>query len=58
MKLYLQSIIWQSAILILLFFSVTTSSAQYRFNKLVWSDEFEQVGLPDTSKWNYDRGRG
>jgi beta-glucanase (GH16 family) len=58
MKLYLRSIVMQSAILILLFFSVTPSFAQYRFNKLVWSDEFEQAGLPDSSKWNYDRGRG
>lgn len=24
--------------------------------KLVWSDEFNYSGLPDTSKWNYDTG--
>ena len=24
--------------------------------KLVWSDEFEYSGLPDSSKWNYDVG--
>ncbi len=24
--------------------------------KLTWSDEFNQTGLPDTSKWNYDVG--
>ena len=48
----------QSSCLILLFFSINISFAQYRFNKLVWSDEFEQAGLPDSSKWNYDRGRG
>jgi len=33
-------------------------TAQYRYNKLVWSDEFEKSGLPDPSKWDYDRGRG
>ena len=32
--------------------------AQYRFNKLVWSDEFNKNGLPDSMKWSYDRGRG
>ncbi|WP_231512166.1 family 16 glycosylhydrolase [Paucibacter sp. KBW04] len=25
--------------------------------KLVWADEFERPGLPDTRKWNYDTGR-
>jgi len=25
---------------------------------LVWSDEFETVGLPDTTKWSYDLGNG
>ena len=34
------------------------ASAQYRYNKLVWSDEFDRAGLPDTTKWNYDKGRG
>lgn len=24
--------------------------------KLVWSDEFNYKGLPDSSKWNYDVG--
>lgn len=26
--------------------------------KLVWSDEFDQAGQPDTSKWDYDLGDG
>ena len=25
-------------------------------DKLVWSDEFEYTGLPDSAKWNYDVG--
>src|SRR6266496_4740787 len=24
--------------------------------KLVWSDEFEQAGLPDPAKWSYETG--
>jgi beta-glucanase (GH16 family) len=26
--------------------------------KLVWSDEFDNAGAPDTTKWNYDLGDG
>ena len=32
--------------------------SQTSFNKLVWSDEFNYQGLPDSSKWGYDRGTG
>ena len=28
------------------------------FDKLVWSDEFNYQGLPDSNKWSYDRGTG
>lgn len=28
------------------------------FNKLVWSEEFNYTGLPDSTKWSYDRGNG
>ena len=41
----------------LLYFSITTyglNGAEHL--KLVWSDEFEYTGLPDTSKWSYDVG--
>ena len=31
---------------------------QSKFQKLVWSDEFNEPGLPDTSKWSYNVGRG
>lgn len=27
-----------------------------QFSKLVWSDEFDYAGLPDTSKWQYEQG--
>ena len=62
---------WVSTFLILLFISVTlfvkrikkiiekkiiTSPKKI---KLVWSDEFNYNGLPDSSKWNYEvRGNG
>lgn len=43
----------------LLFFTLIAPSflhAQER--KLVWSDEFEKAGCPDTSKWAFDIGDG
>jgi beta-glucanase (GH16 family) len=36
-----------------LLFSLAMSA---QFNKLVWSDEFNYNGLPDSSKWGYDVG--
>jgi hypothetical protein len=27
-----------------------------QFTQLVWQDEFDGVGIPDTSKWSYERG--
>jgi len=35
-----------------------SSKANAQFNKLVWSDEFNGSGLPDSSKWSYDKGKG
>jgi len=32
--------------------------SQTVFSKLVWSDEFDYKGLPDSSKWSYDKGMG
>lgn len=32
--------------------------AQSEFKKLVWSDEFNRPGLPDSTKWSYDKGNG
>ena len=34
------------------------SAKTQRFNKLVWSDEFNYTGLPDSTKWGYDLGNG
>jgi beta-glucanase (GH16 family) len=33
-------------------------NAQKTFTKLVWADEFNKPGMPDTLKWSYDTGRG
>ena len=27
-----------------------------KFTKLVWADEFDGTGLPDATKWNYEKG--
>ncbi len=43
-------------ILVLLMFNKT--NAQNTFTKLVWKDEFNKSGLPDSLKWSYDKGRG
>ena len=41
----------------LLSFSIITSAQQLPLEwKMVWSDEFNNKGLPDSSKWNYDVG--
>lgn len=36
----------------------TGGKPSYLYNKLVWSDEFSTNGLPDASKWGYERGNG
>jgi beta-glucanase (GH16 family) len=40
--------------------SYTSLSAQcdYTIGDLVWSDEFDYTGLPDSDKWGYDVGGG
>ncbi len=52
--------IWLPAFSILLLLATTFNSFQNKQKakewKLVFSDEFNYNGLPDTSKWNYDVG--
>ena len=53
---YLRFALWG-----LCWLSVFTLSGQRNmkmWNKLIWSDEFDGNGLPDSSKWNYDLGNG
>ena len=44
------------------FFSVLfiqkDAASQNSFTRLVWSDEFNYKGLPDSLKWSYDKGKG
>jgi beta-glucanase (GH16 family) len=40
----------------LLLLQVTFSIAQSKHLQLVWSDEFNYTGLPDSTKWSYDIG--
>lgn len=49
-----------SIITVLLVFSLHFGvvQAQSTFKKLVWSDEFNYSGVPDSSKWSYDLGHG
>lgn len=44
---------------VVLFYFIIASSCtsdHKKFTKLVWSDEFNYSGKPDTSKWNYELG--
>ena len=57
MKRYIQKIKIISAVLIFLFLS-SDAVSQYAYNKIVWADEFNYRGLPDSTKWSYDSGNG
>jgi beta-glucanase (GH16 family) len=41
-----------------LMISCSLAVAQTTFSTLVWSDEFETAGAPDTARWVYDLGSG
>lgn len=43
-------------LLFVLSISISNLYAQPKKWKLVWSDEFNYIGLPDAKKWNYDVG--
>ena len=48
-----------SPVLVLLFASFTANSvAQDQYSLLVWADEFDYSGIPDSTKWAYDLGDG
>ncbi len=49
----------QHFFLLAITFAFTLVSCQQKtksFDKLVWSDEFEYSGLPDSTKWGYETG--
>ena len=35
---------------------ILTSNAGAQFTRLIWADEFNYTGLPDSTKWNYATG--
>ncbi len=43
---------------LILLISCKFSVAQTGYHQLVWADEFNKAGLPDSTKWGYDIGRG
>ena len=44
-------------ILLLLPIMVTASVGQTPKKKLIWSEEFNYLGLPDSKKWTYEEGK-
>ncbi len=58
MKLdFLQKILlFLSGTFLLMFLGCASRQNPSQFKKLVWSDEFNYKGLPDSTKWNYDVG--
>lgn len=46
----------KQAVWILFLFAASVSSLFAQPKKLVWSDEFNYTGLPDSTKWSYDVG--
>ncbi|HEX2536296.1 MAG TPA: glycoside hydrolase family 16 protein [Chitinophagaceae bacterium] len=45
-------------IFLLLLLGTVCSPAGAQQRKLVWADEFNYTGLPDSTRWGYDRGSG
>jgi beta-glucanase (GH16 family) len=43
---------------IVLFSLASRPASSQPFTKLVWAEEFNYTGLPDSAKWDYDRGKG
>lgn len=52
------SVLHKYSFLLLFVLSPGWGFTQTSFKKLVWSDEFNYVGLPDSSKWDYDKAHG
>jgi len=45
-------------ILLLMFFYKKSPAQSTKKYKLIWSDEFNKDGLPDSTKWGYNLGAG
>jgi beta-glucanase (GH16 family) len=46
----------RTAILLLLFCLAKVTAGQQPQWELIWSDEFDYIGLPDPGRWDYDKG--
>jgi beta-glucanase (GH16 family) len=53
-----QPFLLRIAVIVSAIFLLNKTFAQSRFTKLVWADEFNYTGLPDSAKWGYDKGKG
>lgn len=49
--------IFQTSMIVALFSLSLTNCIEHK-STLVWWDEFDYTGVPDTTKWNYDLGDG
>lgn len=47
---------WMHTMLVLIFIGASTVSCGEPGMKLVWADEFNEAGMPDTTKWGYEVG--
>lgn len=43
-------------LLIVIIMSIAGCKKEKKYTNLVWSDEFEYTGSPDSSKWNFEQG--
>ena len=50
------SVIKRNCFIGILMLLLTSLQVNAQYKKLVWADEFNKSGLPDTTKWNYDVG--
>jgi len=53
-----KNILLQIVVLLGLLFIQQTAISQTAFTRLVWSDEFNYNGAPDSLKWSYENGNG
>lgn len=51
-----KTLLFLSGTFLLVFLGCASRENSSQFKKLVWSDEFNYKGLPDSTKWNYDVG--
>src|SRR5665647_1737900 len=53
-----KNILLQIVVFLGLLFIQQTAISQTAFTRLVWSDEFNYNGAPDSLKWSYENGNG